>query len=76
MQSFQATCRAMAVMLLAVLASAAASPARERAVEPNADRTVVARCGEGFLETIGGHAVLHVAGTPYEMGFQHGRLLR
>ena len=76
MQSFQATCRTMAVMLLAVLASAAATPARERAVEPNADRTVVARCGEGFLETIGGHAVLHVAGTPYEMGFQHGRLLR
>jgi isopenicillin-N N-acyltransferase like protein len=50
--------------------------ARERAVAPAADRTVVARCGAGFLEEVGGHAVLHVAGTPYEMGFQHGRLLR
>jgi isopenicillin-N N-acyltransferase-like protein len=38
--------------------------------------TVKARCGGGFLEDVGGHAVLHVSGTPYEMGFQHGRLLR
>ena len=36
----------------------------------------MARCGAGFLEEIDGHAVLHVAGSPYEIGFQHGRLLR
>lgn len=36
----------------------------------------LARCGKGFLEEVDGHLVVHVAGTPYEMGFQHGRLLR
>ncbi|MFM1903094.1 MAG: hypothetical protein RLZZ440_994 [Planctomycetota bacterium] len=50
--------------------SAAAAP------ETVASGTVVARCGAGFLEDIEGHAVLHVAGSPYEIGFQHGRLLR
>ncbi|MFM8496329.1 MAG: C45 family autoproteolytic acyltransferase/hydrolase [Planctomycetia bacterium] len=39
-------------------------------------RSIVARCGNGFLEEIDGQAVLHVAGSPYEIGFQHGRLLR
>jgi len=32
--------------------------------------------GKGWLERRAGNLVLHVAGTPYEMGFQHGRLLR
>ena len=36
---------------------------------------VVARCGSGYLETIDGYRVLHVKGTPYEMGYQHGALL-
>lgn len=72
MKSFPAAWRAMVAMLLV----AVSAPAHERAGPPEADRTVVARCGHGFLEEIGGHAVLHVAGTPYEMGFQHGRLLR
>jgi isopenicillin-N N-acyltransferase like protein len=36
----------------------------------------VARCGEGWLEHIGGYPVLHLKGTPYEMGYQHGALLR
>jgi hypothetical protein len=36
----------------------------------------VARCGAGWLERIDGYAVLHLKGTPYEMGFQHGTLLR
>jgi len=36
----------------------------------------VARCGQGFLEKIDGYLVLHVKGTPYEMGYQHGALLR
>jgi hypothetical protein len=34
------------------------------------------RCGEGWLESIDGYLVLHVKGEPYEMGFQHGTLLR
>ncbi|MFM7207088.1 MAG: C45 family autoproteolytic acyltransferase/hydrolase, partial [Planctomycetaceae bacterium] len=68
----------ISVLFTSVVALAMLAPlqARERAGAPSADRVVVARCDAGFLETIGGHAVLHVAGTPYEMGFQHGRLLR
>jgi isopenicillin-N N-acyltransferase-like protein len=36
----------------------------------------VARCGRGFLEEVDGTKVLHLKGTPREMGFQHGTLLR
>lgn len=35
-----------------------------------------ARCGQGWLERIDGALVLHLKGTPYEMGYQHGALLR
>jgi len=38
---------------------------------------VVAREGKGFLERRDdGRLVLHLQGTPYEMGYQHGVLLR
>ncbi len=37
---------------------------------------VVAREGKGWLERRDGRLVLHVKGTPYEMGFQHGVLVR
>lgn len=36
----------------------------------------IARSGAGFLEEIDGYRVLHVKGTPYEMGYQHGALLK
>ncbi len=36
----------------------------------------IARCGAGWLEEINGYPVLHLKGTPYEMGFQHGALLK
>jgi len=36
----------------------------------------VARCGAGWLERIDGYPVLHLKGTPYEMGYQHGVLFR
>ena len=36
----------------------------------------VARCGQGWLERINGYPVLHLKGTPYEMGYQHGALMR
>jgi isopenicillin-N N-acyltransferase like protein len=36
----------------------------------------VARCGKGWLETINGYPVLHLKGSPREMGFQHGALLK
>jgi len=32
--------------------------------------------GGGYLEALGDQAILHVSGTPYEMGWQHGRLFR
>lgn len=40
------------------------------------DAKTVARCGKGWLERINGYPVLHLKGTPYEMGYQHGVLLR
>jgi isopenicillin-N N-acyltransferase like protein len=36
----------------------------------------IARSGAGWLERIDGYPVLHLKGTPYEMGRQHGELLR
>jgi hypothetical protein len=41
-----------------------------------AETKTLARCGAGFLEEVGGYRVLHVEGNPYEMGYQHGALLR
>ncbi|MDA0841572.1 MAG: C45 family autoproteolytic acyltransferase/hydrolase [Planctomycetota bacterium] len=34
------------------------------------------RCGKGFVEQVNGCTVLHLKGTPYEMGYQHGALLK
>ncbi len=36
----------------------------------------VARCGAGWLEMIDGYPVLHLKGSPREMGYQHGALLK
>jgi isopenicillin-N N-acyltransferase like protein len=36
----------------------------------------IAQCGQGWLEKIDGYPVLHLKGTPYEMGYQHGALLK
>lgn len=36
----------------------------------------IARCGEGYLERKADQMVLHVKGTPYQMGYQHGALLK
>ncbi len=40
------------------------------------DSKTIARCGKGFLEEVDGYRVLHVKGTPYEMGYQQGALLK
>src|SRR4051812_12491346 len=42
----------------------------------HAGSRTIARCGAGFLEEVDGSKVLHVKGTPYEMGYQQGALLR
>lgn len=57
------------VVLAALLVLCLAAPA-------SAGNRTIARCGQGWLEEIDGLMVLHVAGTPYEMGFQHGVLLK
>ena len=41
-----------------------------------ADSKTIARCGRGFLEDVDGTRVLHLKGTPHEMGVQHGTLLK
>ncbi len=43
---------------------------------PLARGQLIARQGPGWLERIDGYPVLHVKGTHYEMGYQHGVLLR
>lgn len=32
--------------------------------------------GGGWAEVLGENTILHLSGTPYEMGYQHGKLLR
>lgn len=55
------------ITALLALTMAAALPARAE---------IVAREGDGWLERREGCLILHVSGTPYEMGYQHGSLLR
>lgn len=71
----------LALMALAIapawaLSADVARPASAPAPAISTDRKVIARCGKGFLEEVGGHKVLHVEGSAYEMGFQHGALLK
>ncbi|RUL83413.1 C45 family autoproteolytic acyltransferase/hydolase [Tautonia sociabilis] len=40
------------------------------------DSATISRCGDGFLELRDGQRVLHVSGSAYAMGYQHGRLLQ
>lgn len=57
------------VWLAVVVVVAASVPAR-------AGSKTIARCGAGFLEEVDGYRVLHLKGTPYEMGYQQGALLK
>jgi len=66
-----------ATALLFVPASQADETTASSPVSPtSSDRRTIARCGAGWLETIGSYPVLHLKGTPYEMGYQHGALLK
>jgi len=81
-----ASARLVPVLLTAFLALAAIGRAQDAApMQPVEIRSacesatkpvVLATSGKGWLETRAGNLVLHVAGTPYEMGYQHGVLLR
>ncbi|MBX6312509.1 MAG: peptidase C45 [Isosphaeraceae bacterium] len=64
---FRTATRALSLILALWLL--AASPAR-------GESKTIARCGAGFLEEVDGYKVLHVKGTPYEMGYQQGALLK
>lgn len=55
--------------------SHAAVPAIVSCVGTDSARTI-ATCGNGWLEEINGYRVLHLKGSPYEMGYEHGVLLR
>lgn len=41
-----------------------------------AQRKLLAVEGKGYLETVDGYHVLHLKGTPEQMGYQHGVLLK
>ncbi|QEH38511.1 Acyl-coenzyme A:6-aminopenicillanic acid acyl-transferase [Aquisphaera giovannonii] len=61
--------KSMRIAVLVLIAGSASSPSR-------AETKTIARCGEGFLEEVNGYRVLHVKGTPYQMGYQQGALLK
>src|SRR4051812_42976329 len=42
----------------------------------HAETRTIARSGRGFLEEVDGYKILHLKGTPREMGLQHGALLK
>jgi isopenicillin-N N-acyltransferase-like protein len=56
-------------LAVALIIGAAVDPAM-------AGSKTVARSGRGFLEEVDGTKVLHLKGTPREMGLQHGTLLK
>ena len=55
---------------LVLVVALVALGARESAAQ------TVARCGKGWLELVDGYPVLHLKGTHYEMGYQHGALYK
>ncbi len=42
----------------------------------SAQSRTIARCGQGWLEEIDGYPVLHLKGSPREIGWQHGTLMK
>jgi isopenicillin-N N-acyltransferase-like protein len=37
---------------------------------------IIAREGKGYLEMVNGQLILHLKGSYYELGYQHGKLLQ
>ena len=65
----------MSVLLLIIaFVFSFSSPSSQATTEPV--RKLIAAEGNGYLETVDGYPVLHLKGTPEEMGFQHGVLLK
>lgn len=63
---------------VATQGEAAADQATRKIVDcvASKDAQTIATCGKGWLEKINGYDVLHLKGSPYEMGYQHGVLMR
>jgi len=59
--------------LLAILLISLPCPAEP---QPSPARKLLAVEGKGYLETVDGYPVLHLKGTPEEMGRQHGILMK
>lgn len=55
----------LSTLLLSLFALCQSAPAQ-----------TIARCGDGWLEKVDGTLVVHLKGTPYEIGYQHGALLK
>jgi len=71
------TCNRLAAPCLALLLVVTAGPwVSAETPEPRPKRLLLATEGRGYLEIVDGYRVLHLAGTPEEMGCQHGRLLK
>ncbi len=69
--------RRLLALVLCLVFAAGVSPAFGAGkIIPSGPGKTVARCGKGWLETINNYKVLHLRGTPYEMGYQHGALLK
>ncbi len=45
-------------------------------LKSNRNSNAIARHGEAYLENVSGLLILHLKGTPYEMGYQNGFLLK
>ncbi len=68
--------RTLALFLCLILTGGASLAFGAGKIIESGPGKIVARCGKGWLETINGYPVLHLKGTPYEMGYQHGALLK
>ena len=64
--------RLQQIALASLLLAAAPCPGGDAAPV----RKLIAAEGKGYLETVDGYRVLHLKGTPEEMGYQHGVLLK
>jgi hypothetical protein len=61
------------LLLLTLFFGSCLCPTVSAATQPQ--RKLIATHGQGYLETIDGYRVLHLKGTPQEMGYQHGVLM-
>lgn len=64
----------LAAFLMELGSSAIANS--DHKLKSNQNSNIIARYGKAYLENVSGLLVLHVKGTPYEMGYQNGFLLK